>query len=66
MAGKLLIPIDGYIEAQEFWHKMKKARCEEGEEEGCPSSPVGRRVQGQPDQRSRICLRGGASWSAGR
>jgi len=25
MAGKLLIPIDGYIEAQEFWHKMKKS-----------------------------------------
>jgi|HubBroStandDraft_6_1064221.scaffolds.fasta_scaffold2500210_1 hypothetical protein len=24
MAGKLLIPIDGYIEAQELWHKMKK------------------------------------------
>ena len=24
MPGKLLIPIDGYIEAQETWHKMKK------------------------------------------
>ena len=23
MADKLLIPIDGYIEAQEAWHKFK-------------------------------------------
>jgi len=37
MAGKLLIPVDGYIEAQEAWHKMKKKHAaKKAEKKGAP------------------------------
>jgi hypothetical protein len=37
VAGELLIPIDGYIEAQEAWHKMKKhAAAKKAKKKGAP------------------------------
>jgi CubicO group peptidase (beta-lactamase class C family) len=37
MARRLVIPIDGYIEAQEFWHKMKKKHsAKKGKKKGAP------------------------------
>ena len=36
MARKLPIPIDGYIDAQEAWHKMKKHGLKKKKKKGAP------------------------------